>query len=98
MNNELDRHELIHQWGEPEEKFLALIDSTGGWPQGYTHVSFFHDGSCGNRYCKFTTYPLHTEWWTTVASADDYYWWKLSPERKEKELTAARKQLISQLR
>jgi hypothetical protein len=98
MSDELDRKELVHPWGAPEEKFMALIDATGGWPHGYRYVSFFHDGPCGNRWCKFTNTELRTGWWTTVASSDDYYWWKLSPERKEKELAAARKQLIAQLR
>ena len=95
---DLDRPQLVHQRAGKPEDFMAEIEKTGGWPTGYTHVSFFHDGPCGNRYCKFTTYPLHTGWWTTVATADDYYWWKLSPERKAKELQKARRQLIDQLR
>lgn len=93
----LVRAELKHPWGDPPEKFMQLIDDTGGWPLGYTHVSFFHDGPCGDRYCQFTTHPLHTGWWTTVCSADDYYFWKLSDAKKGAILKDARKQLIRQL-
>ena len=91
------RRELVHQWMSKPEKFLAEIDKTGGWPTGYTHVSFFHDGPCGDRYCQFTTHPLHTGWWTTVATSDDYYGWKLSDKKKAEVLKDARKQLIRQL-
>ncbi len=93
----LVREELKHLWGDPLEKFLQSIDDTGGWPLGYTHVSFFHDGPCGDRYCQFTTRHLQTGWWTTVATADDYYFWKLSDAKKAAILKDARKQLIRQL-
>jgi len=92
------RRELIHLWLSKPEEFLAEIARTGGWPEGYTYVSFFHDGPSGDRYCKFTTYSLRTEWWTTVATADDYYYWKLSDTKKAEILKEARQQLIRQLR
>ncbi len=92
------RPELIHQWMSKPEDFMAEIDRTGGWPVGYTHVSFFHDGPCGNRYCKFTTHPLNTGMWTTVCASDDYYYWKLSDTKKAAILKEARTQLIQQLR
>ena len=94
----LVRRELVHQWLSKPEDFLAEIEKTGGWPEGYTHVSFFHDGPAGDRYCQFTTYPLCTGWWTTVATADDYYYWKLSNTKKAEILKEARQQLIRQLR
>ena len=92
------RRELIHRWLSKPEEFLADIEKTGGWPEGYTHVSFFHDGPAGDRYCKFTKYPLRTGWWTTVATADDYYYWKLSDTKKAEILKKARQQLVKQLR
>jgi len=92
------RRELIHQWLSKPEDFLAEIEKTGGWPEGYTHVSFFHDGPGGDRYCKFTAYPLRTGWWTTVATADDYYYWKLSDTKKAEIMKQARQQLIRRLR
>lgn len=93
------RRELVHTFaGLPNEKFFPLIDVTGGWPVGYTHVSFFHDGPVGDRYCKFTTYPLRTGWWTTICTSDDYYYWKLSDDKKNKVMEEARRQLIRQLR
>lgn len=91
------RRDLIHKWGSKLEDFMAEIDRTGGWPTGYTHVSFFHDGPCGDRYCQFTTSPLRTEWWTTVCSSDDYYYWKLSDTKKAEIMKEARRQLIRQL-
>ena len=94
---DLVRPELVHPWGAPEEKFLQMIDDTGGWPVGYTHVSFFHDGPFGNRYCQFTTYPLNTGWWTTVCDADDYYRWKLSPKALKKIEGEARRKIIRSL-
>ena len=94
----LDRHELIHRMRfRHDDDFLKEIEATGGWPEGFKFVSFYHDVG-ENRWCKFTNQHLRTGWWTTVACADDYYWWKISPERKAKELAEARKQLISQLR
>jgi hypothetical protein len=94
---DLVRRDLIHPWGEPKEKFLQLIDDTGGWPVGYTYVSFYHDGPCGNRYCVFTTYPLQTEWWTMVCNADEYYLWKLSPNALKHNEKEARRKLIQLL-
>lgn len=94
----LVRRELIHRWNSTTEEFLAEIEKTGGWPQGYTHVSFFHDGPDGDRYCKFTTHVLRTGWWTTVATSDDYYYWKLSDAKREEILKQAKMHLIKQLR
>ena len=93
----LVRPELKHLLGAPEETFLQSIDETGGWPVGYTHVSFYHDGPFGNRYCQFTTYPLNTGWWTTVCNADDYYRWKLSPKALEKIEKEVRRKILRSL-
>ena len=95
----LVRRELVHRsFATTLEEFLPEIDKTGGWPSGYTYVSFYHDGPCGDRYCVFTNTPLRTGWWTTVCSADDYYYWKLSDTKKAELLKQARNQLIGQLR
>jgi len=95
----MDRPELIHtRPGMTDEDFFKAISTTGGWPEGYKYVSFYHAADYPGRYCKFTMLPLHTGWWTTIASADEYYWWKLTPERKAQATDDARKQLISQLR
>lgn len=97
--DELVRKELVHTYpGMKKEDFLAAIDATGGWPIGYTHVSFYHAADYSGRYCKFTDHDLHTGWWTTVCTADDYYWWKISDAKKSAELKKARRQLIDQLR
>lgn len=95
---ELIRKELIHKWGMSPEDFLKEIENTGGWPETYKYVSFFHDGIDGDRFCKFSNVRLHTGWWTTVASSDDYYYYKLSDEKKKEILKEARRVLINQLR
>ncbi len=93
------RRELVHTSpGMKMDEFMRAIDATGGWPVGYTHVSFYHAVEYKGRYCQFTTFPLRTGWWTTVCSADDYYYWKLSDSKKAEILKEARQQLIRQLR
>lgn len=89
------RRELVHRWMSDLQEFLSDIDKTGGWPVGYTHVSFHHGG---DRYCKFTNKALRTGWWTTICKSDDYYYWKLSDAKKKDILKLARQQIIKQLR
>lgn len=91
------RRELVHDWLMTDEEFFRRVDATGGWPVGYTCVSFYRDAG-GDRYCKFTARPLMTGWWTTVATADDYYYWKISEEKKAEIVDQVRRQLIRQLK
>jgi len=94
----LIRIELIHTHpGMKMEDFMQAIDNTGGWPVGYTYVSFYHALEYSGRYCQFTNNYLQTGWWTTICHADDYYYWKLSEEKKGEILKVARQQLIRQL-
>ena len=95
---ELERPQLIHlwSWSDKPEEFLKEIEKTGGWPEQYKYVSFFHDTGDG-RYCKFGNQFLNTGWWTTVATSDDYYYFKLSDKKKEEILNKAKKELIKQL-
>jgi len=98
-NNEIiTRKELIHEHpGMKINDFMHAIDKTGGWPVGYTFVSFYHSAEYSGRYCIFTNNYLRTEWYTTICSSDDYYYWKLSKTKKNEILKEARKELISQL-
>lgn len=98
MNEDIIRHSLIHKWLGTDEDFFLEIDKTGGWPLGYTVVSFYHDGPGGDRYCRFGNFILNTPWWTTVCTSDDYYWWKISDTKKEKIIKEAKRLLINQLR
>lgn len=92
------RHELIHAYpGYKLQEFMQDIDDTGGWPVGYTHVSFFHAVENSGRYCQFTMRSINTGWWTTVCTADDYYYWKLSETKRAEVLKLARQQLIQKL-
>jgi hypothetical protein len=90
----IERPGLIHKWMCNPEDFLASIDATGGWPLGWTHVSFFHGEE---RRCIFTKCELRTEWYTTVATADDYYWWKLSAGKKDAEASRARQEFANKI-
>lgn len=96
---ELNRPTLVHSgMGMKIEDFFIEIDKTGGWPLGFTQVSFYHSVKNEGRVCRFTNYILHTEWWSNICSSDDYYWWKISEGKKKKILEEARMQLIKQLK
>lgn len=83
----LMREGLAHEHsGVEDADFLALIDSTGGWPLGYRYVGFEHSSKRAAGFCNS---PQNTGWWTVIASADDYYLWKLSPEALQRVVDAA---------
>jgi len=96
---EISRKDLVHTHpGMKKDDFLVAIDVTGGWPNGYKYVSFYHAAEYSGRYCKFTNNGINNGWWTVVCTADDYYWWKLSYTKKTEVVKEARLQLIEQLR
>ena len=82
------REGLRHDWSwsSDDSKFFALIDATGGWPVGYTHVGFEHTESRLAGFCKDSR---NSGWWTVIANADDYYTWKLSPEALQRIVDAS---------
>lgn len=94
----IERKELIHKHpGYSDEDFFSDIDKTGGWPVGYSYVSFFHAICSDNRYCVFGNKYMRTDFWTTVCSSDDYYWWKLSDDKKKEVVKIAREELMTKL-
>jgi hypothetical protein len=78
---QIDRRELKYERALDKKIFAARIDATGGWPLGYSHVSFLH-GPDDNWWCTFTDGRAHNEWWSVVMSADEYYWIKISDAKK----------------
>jgi len=95
----ITRKELIHtNPGMKQDDFLQAVDATGGWPNGFKFVSFYHAAEYEGRICRFSNSGINTGWWTVVCTADDYYWWKLSDAKKTEVVGIARRQLISQLR
>lgn len=95
----VSRPELIHKYpGMKLQDFFQAIDETGGWPVGYTHVSFYHAVENSGRVCKFGMRDLRLPYWTTICTSDDYYYWKLSQSKRDEILKLARQQLIRQLR
>lgn len=87
-NGRLMRDGLRHGWNSSGDnsKFFTLIDATGGWPVGYTHVGFEHTDERAAGFCMT---PSNSGWWTVVANADDYYLWKLTPEALQRIVNAA---------
>lgn len=82
--SELKRENLIHNYGMPMEIFLKRIEETGGWPENFLYVSFFHAVEDDKRFCIFTNQFMNTGWYTTILNRDEYYWWKISKEKKTK--------------
>jgi hypothetical protein len=74
--------------------FMLRIDATGGWPLGYTHLSWSHSDT---RDCMFTTSTNHNEWWSHVITADEYYWWKISQSFKDKIAKQIRKEFTDKI-
>jgi hypothetical protein len=98
--NEIHRPTLIHSWHKHcsnQDLFLQEIDLTGGWPNGYRYVSFFHGEKDSGRVCKFGNQELREPYWTTICNSDDYYWWKLSDKKKKEVVYAAKQQIIRSL-
>lgn len=87
MSDRLMRLGLVHEYGGINtERFLKLIDETGGWPLGYEYVGFEHSTE---RQAGFTNSPQNDGWWTVVYSSDDYYLWKLNHKAIQRIVDAA---------
>jgi hypothetical protein len=80
-NKVLSRHELCYKLGMSVDDFIEEIDKTGGWPEGYKYVMFYHGV---NRCCQFTNDGTNTDWWTLALHSDEYYFSKLTSSFKEK--------------
>ena len=99
MDAEITRNTLIHNNpGMPKEDFMAEIDATGGWINGYKYVAFYHADTNAGRVCKFTNDGINGPWWTVVCTSDDYYWWKISDAKKKEFATKIKRQVVDYLR
>lgn len=87
----LMRDGLHHKWGIDLDKFMRMVDETGGWPVGYPYVGFEHTEGREAGFCQS---GKGDGWWTVLYSQDDYFMWKLSPQAWERISEAVFRQLV----